>query len=556
MGQIAEMIVPDRAAIIDELTDDQLMAMSSYFVSHHSPVRENDSTLRDSDGFPVGRVTNDNLTNFREIQKMCWEKFNENPQINSHVRDYMGTLTGFGYNAESDVEDIDALIKKTTNDIRNQLYKNMTKYVARAEIEGELFLGMTAHTDGFIEVDFLEPSALSTKGDSASGIYFHPRKATIPVLYDFNLKMPDGSSKYCLIPSIYAAYYPQFVKETVVANKLDMKDLSTISTIHRQYKGIGGFKTFVVAWDRGFLTKRNVSHVKTTLEWINHYVNLKKWEIDHKKSSGAYLWVVEMEDAKALRTWLKMSEEEKANSGLAAKKVPGGTLILPPGMKLSCINPQLSSISEQDTDIMHMVTSGLNRPEDMVTGQTKGDTFSGVKASRGPQADRTKDEIAYFARFLRYDFWRSVLFLHNAMNPKFKLEYKVKKTVGFKNKEPISKLVTAEAYELVDFNFPQSEIVDLEARCRALLGVNHQSVSELLGIPKQVVAHKLGFDSYKKLRYDYQTEEDTFPELPLTADIMSAMAARAQGVKSPNTPGDDKGEETEKPEKEKAPAKP
>jgi len=529
------MTQADREALVDAMSDDQIQTLASMW---GSPMRENDTVLgspRDEDGFPA--VSYDNFTHFADLQKLCWEKFNENPQINSHVRDVMGSLTGWGFAVESDVPEVADVLKEITEDFRNELYKNMTKFAARSEIQGELFLGFTIHPDGFVEIDFLEPSALSSRGDKGSGIYFHPRKNTMPIFYDFKLKMPDGQEKSCLIPSIYAAYEPKFAEETLLANKLDGKDCSYVRTVNRKYKDLGGYKSFVVSWDKGFLTKRNVSHIKTTLKWINYYVQLKEWEIDHKESSGAYLWVIEMEDMKAFRTWLKMTEEQKAATGLTAKKVPGGTLMLPPGVKMSCVNPQLSSISEQDTDIMHMVTSGLSKPEDMVTGQTKGDTFSGIKASRGPQADRMKDELAYWERFLRYDFWKAVFFLRSKMKSDFELEYKVKETVGFKGKKPVIKTVTKPAYDLLSFSFPQSEIVDVEAKARAFLGVNHQSICETLGIPKAVVASKLGFPAYRKMRYEFQTEEDNLPELPLTADVASSAAEQGQSFKNKGANG-------------------
>lgn len=535
---------PDREALIDGLDDEQLQILATSFVNWSSPVRENDTRVKDSDGFPV--VKYDDLRNLSALQKLCWEKFNENPQINSHIRDVMGTLTGWGFDMSSEVSEIDEAIEEIVEDFRNDLIKNISKFAARSEIEGELFLGATLHPDGFTEVDFLEPSALTGKGDKNSGIYFHPRKATLPIFYSFKLTMSDGSSKECLIPSIYVAYNPEFAEETIKAKKIDRKQLDYVKTIHRKYKKVGGYKSFVIAWDKGFLTKRNVSHIKTTLKWINYYTQLKEWEIDHKKSSGSYLWVVEMTDMKAFRTWLKMTDEEKKTTGLTSKKVPGGTLILPPGVKLTCQNPQLSSISEQDTDIMHMVTSGLNKPEDMVTGQTKGDTFSGIKASRGPQADRTKDELAYWERFLRFDFWRGLFFLRSVMKPDFKLEYKVKKTVSFKNKKPKSKFVMEKAHKLIDFSFPQSEIVDVEAKARAYLGVNHQSVCEVLGIPKSVIAHNLGFPGYKKLRYEFQDEEDNLPDLPLMAEAASAAAEQGQTFKKSENVDQDKEKPTDK----------
>jgi hypothetical protein len=61
---------------------------------------------------------------------------------------------------------------------------------------------------------------------------------------------------------------------------------------------------------------------------LNYYENLKKYEIDHKKSAGAYLWIVTMEDPRAFRAWLALTDEQKRKTGIAAKKTPGSTLVL------------------------------------------------------------------------------------------------------------------------------------------------------------------------------------------------------------------------------------
>ena len=64
-------------------------------------------------------------------------------------------------------------------------------------------------------------------------------------------------------------------------------------------KKLGGYNRFIVAWDRGFLTRRALSYLRTVVEWLNHYETLKKYEIDHKKSCGAYAWTFVFEDVKA-----------------------------------------------------------------------------------------------------------------------------------------------------------------------------------------------------------------------------------------------------------------
>lgn len=521
------MSYDERSAIVDGLSDHQIEALATYSANFSGvPV------TTDVDGFSI--------SNFEgispgELQKKCWDIFNSNPQINSHVRDYMGTLTGYGFATESEIPEIQEVINFISEDIRNEFHKNIPKSVARAEIQGELFQALTLHKDGFVEVDFMDCQNLQSGGDDGSGIFFHPKKQTMPLLYNFSIRDSTGN-KNILIPSIYCAYYPEFLNELKISKKGTVGEIYG-NSLESVYNDIGGYKTFITSWDRGFFTQRNVSHLKTTLEWITHYVDLKKWEIDHKKSSASYLWVVSLTDTKAHRTWLKMTDAEKEETGLMSQKTAGGTLVLPPGVTVECKNPNLSSINEQDTDILRMVSSGLNKPEDMMTGQTKGSTFSGVDASRGPQADRVKDQLAFFERFLRFDFWRHIFFLHSKAVPNFKLEYRQREVIDFKDQNPIFRNVIKKAHNLVDFSFPVSEISDIENRAKALLGVSHSSIAETLGIPKRRIAEALGFTGYRKLRHEYAGEIEEYPEL--LAEKLAFMNANPVGgvvgdVKSKN----------------------
>lgn len=517
---------------IDNIEDtDLIQYLGKAFAPWSSPSRINDTNVTDEDGFP--NVSLSDLSNFKQIQTACWNEYNENPQINSHVRDVMGSLTGYGWDTTSDKSEIAVALKEIIYDIRNELWKNIPKYVGRAEIEGELFLACTVHKDGFVEVDFIEPSSLTGGGDNNSGIFFHPKKATMPLFYSLTVKNNVGTDEKSIFPSIYVAQMPELGEIGIKHHKISQNLLKNAKSGISKFKSIGGYKTFIIAWDKGLMTKRNVSHVRTTLEWIRHYVNLKKWEIDHKKSAGSYLWVVRLTDSKAFRTWLKMTDDEKNATGLTAAKTPGGTIVLPPGVELDCKNPNLTNISEQDTDIMHMVTSGLNKPEDMVTGQTKGDTFSGIKASRGPQADRTQDQIAYFERFLRYDLWRGIFLLKSKVSD-FAFEYKIKEAISFQDKEPKFKNVTKEAHELIDFAFPTSEVSDIEGKVRAYLGVKHASIVETLGIPREEIARKLGFAGYKKHRLKYATEENDLPELPTSIELESLQSQSQESNDSNN----------------------
>jgi len=485
----------------------------------------------DEDGFPLLSGLTD-YTSFHVLQQRCWSKFVRNPQINSYVRDYAGNLTGFGFETTSHIPEINDVLDLISEDPRNNLLINMTKYVARAEIEGELFLPLTLHKDGFVEVDFADPSSLKGGGDKNSGIIFHPKKPTMPLLYLFEVPAAQGTEIHAY-PSIYLAYYPQLWDKVNGHKNLSGKKIVYPKKSGKPYSQFGGFCSFVVSWNKGFLTPRNVSHIRTTLEWLTYYEDLKKYEIDHKKSSGAYLWIITFEDIKAFRAWVSLSDEERASCGLMEAKTPGGTLMVPPGTKVSCVNPQLASISGTDTDILRMVVSGLNRPEDMVTGVTSGSTFAGIKASRGPQADRTRDEIAYFDRFLIYEFWRAIFFLHSAATG-MRNTFRVQEVVGFdKKKEPLTRWVKKPAHKLISIGFPTSEISDTESTAKGLLGVKHGSVVDTLGIPRENVARKMGFSGYRRLRYQAAEEEMDLPELILTEDDDSVQEKKLEPKKDP-----------------------
>jgi hypothetical protein len=519
--------------VIDSLSEEQLLTVAQTSVNWMTGT---DPTV-DEDGFAVGTLPLKNdLQNYSELQTACWDKFVSNPQINSHVRDYMGSLTGMGFRAESQIFEIQEKIDEIVEDPRNNLSLRMSQYVARSEIEGELFLSLTLHKDGFVEIDFLDPSLIQAGGDSSSGIFHHPNKSMFPLVYRFSRPGINGKAGEVLhLPSINIAHFPEMKKEALKLIEKDAPKGLYGKNGAKEYSRVGGLTTFVVQWDRGFLTNRNVSHLKTTLVWLNHYESLKRWEIDHKKSAGSYLWVATIEDAKAYRAWLKLTPEQRAETGLFAKKVPGGTIVLPPGMSLECKNPNLSSISGQDTDIMQMVTSGLNRPEDMVLGGSMSGSKSGIQATRGPQSDRTQDQIAYFERFLRFEFWRSV-FLLCYRSGKMEEHYTLKEATSFEKREPVFKKVKKKSYQLIDFEFPQSEVSDIEAKARALLGVKHGSVAESLGIPHTDIAKKLGFGSYYKRRLVFSTEADVYPKTPLAIAIDAAEESAASQEPA-NVPG-------------------
>lgn len=493
---------------LNEIPDDVLQRISFSMPWQYSEYGE-EGRSSDEDGFPitVGGPKDDVTLSREPLQQECFVKFHRNPHVNTSIRGLVGRLTGFGFETSSEIWDIQLAIEEIEQDQRNRLYNFWPKFVGRHHIEGELFLSLTPHTDGFVEVDFIDPSVVNFAGDDDTGIIYHSTKPYMPLFYNISV---NGTQKH-QIPSIFIARYPDLVQDARKHKDFKPEFQGIARSRKHIYRKFGGYSKFIISWDRGFMSRRAISYLRTVLEWLNHYENLKKYEIDHKKSSGAYVWVFSFEDMKAFRQWLALSDEEKRKTAVGAKLTPGGRLILPPGMTVEAKNPNLTQIKDQDTDIMQMIASGLNEPEDILVGTSKS-PFASVKASRGPFSDRNSDEIAYFERFLRFDFWGNLFWLRSQMNG-FPLTFKVKKAVSWKNQEPQFKNVPRRPEQLIDIAFPISDVTDLESRTKAMLGVKHGPISEQLGIPNRTVANYLGIGGYGKARLDKATEDDRYPQL-------------------------------------------
>jgi hypothetical protein len=481
-------------------------------------------SIRDEDGFSTlpGMTKRGEEADIYTLQEACFDKFGKNPYVNTAIRGHVGRIVGLGFETTSEVFDIQEEIESTETDPRNRLYYFWPKYLTRFNIEGELFLGLTLHDDGFVEVDFFDPASIKGGGDLGCGIFYHPKKAQLPLFY----YVQNGTHK-SIVPSIFVARYPELAEEAVNDPSFISKDAASSRAKGKAYKNLGGFRRFIVSMDKGFVTRRAVSYLRTTLEWLNHYENLKKYEIDHKKSSGAYLWVFSFEDVRAFKTWLTLSEDDKRKTGIGSKITPGSRLVLPPGMTCEVKNPNLSAIKDQDTDILHMVSGGLNEPEDIMSGAAKG-TYASVKASRGPMSDRISDEIAYFKRWYINDFWGSIFHL-KAASGKMKSTYKVKEAVEFdEEQEPVFKNVQRKPETLIDVSFPISEALDYEKRTGAILGVKHGPMGESLGIPNSVLAGMLGFSGYGRYRLQKATEDEKYPELIYAGGVDTLAAESTQ----------------------------
>lgn len=482
------------------------------------------------------------------LQQQCWQKALENPIVNTAVRGSMGRATGDGFFVFSSIRDISQVISDTELDPRNQLWLNYPKFFVRSKIEGELFLMFTCHEDGFIEIDFIDP-AVVCGGNDDSGIISHPNKASLPLVY----MLDDNNGEKQQIPGIFLARYPDLIN---VAAKNEHYDsyllLKHKKTSSSMFDKMNGYYRFVVSWDQGWFTKRNTGHVRTVLKWTELYENLKYWEAEYKKAMSAYVWVYQIEDAKAFKLWLTLSEENKRKTGILAKKTPGSTMVVPPGFKLTCVNPQLPKLSDEDRDILGLQSAGLGEPQDVSTSEARG-TFASVTASRGPFADRTSDENCYWERFLKYSFWGSVFFLKSAIS-EFPETFKKKECVGWKEDEektPIFDLVPRKPEECLGVSFPTSEIVNDESKVKALLGVKHGSTNAVLGIPNEAISEAIGFKNYHNMRLRKATEDEMYPLLLNPLDQESDQETREAEPKLPKNQGKKEPEDVSRETKKK-----
>jgi len=505
----------------------------------HDPGSDNDYS--DPDGFEQKRPYKSMSAS--EIRDECWNKFDNNPQINTAIRGLQGRLTGLGFGCSSPVFTVQEVLDETWFDYRNRLYNFMPKYVAREKIEGELFLIFTIHEKGFVEIDFLDPDDVGGGKDDV-GIIYHSTKKTMPLFYNIKGENPIGRGFSYQIPSIYIAHNPSLVADARKHDDFLVKAQAVCKSRKKVYQKLNGYYRFVVGWDRGLIERRVISYLRTVLRWANLYEQLKNYEIDHKRSAGSYLWVFTIEDPAAFKLWLSLSDEDRRKTGIMAKKTPGGSMVLPNGITMEAKSPSLPTLNEQDTDILKMVGSGLNEEEGVMTGKSTS-PYASIKASRGPMSDRTSDEIAWFKNFLQFDFWGSVFLLKNKVGS-FPATIPVEECVDFTSVEkkgengeieynhtPVFKKIPRKPEFLIDISFPTSENIDYESRAKGMIGVKHGPLTETLGVPNSEVANRMGFSNYGRGRLQRETERKKYPKLVYTMDAESKQEkAEAEPAKS------------------------
>ena len=121
---------------------------------------------------------------------------------------------------------------------------------------------------------------------------------------------------------------------------------------------------------------------------------------------------------------------------------------------------------------------------------------------------------------MKHDFCGNLFWLRSQITD-FPETFKRKIAVAWKNKKAVFKNVPRRPEQLIDISYPISDVIDLESRTKAMLGVKHGPISEQLGIPNKDVADRLGIGGYGRRRLDKAAEDETYPELDYEAGVDS-----------------------------------
>jgi hypothetical protein len=470
-----------------------------------------------------------------KINSEAWKKYILDPYVSRSMNDLVGRVCGEDFGFWSKEYQIQTWLDEIIYDVRNELYGAWDGHVIRKLVENELFLTFTVDsTNGFVEIDVVEPGLI--EGDDninmEGGFIFHPRKRTLPVYYRVKNVVNSNVQNYLVIPSIYCAYLPGLEKD-ILKSKATGIEWDTLQVDPAVEAATGGklkYKTYMVSWRTGVREiRRAVSNLRTVFEPLEDYKEAKKWRFEYMKALCTYFIFYSFEDVKSWLRWAALSDEQKRATGLAQRLNPADRLFLPPGVEAKIQNPQIPSLSGQDEDLLKMISSGIRQPYDMLSGDLKGPTYASIKGSRTPYMDYISDLREMVRRFYRYDFWKGIFFIKSKFDSKFEY-FSYKEVVGFKEGKEDKKYVTYHPEDLVEMTFPQSSNEDIAANANALLGSKRGSVSYHLGIAKEDISRKLGFNNFHRSLLKSATERLQYPEevLPDDADPNEIDSATTQ----------------------------
>ncbi len=520
-------------------------------------VRGASYVLADPDGARIARSPNKKIVanEHFELQDLTYKQYREFPYIRSDVDRKVNMVTGKNFGFSSYIPDIDEFLEEEVYDHRNLLWWRMPGWIVRMLVEGELFILVTVQPDGFCVFNIIEPSYVTGALD-ATGIWSDPGNVLLPLYYNIKDLTSGGDGE--IIPSINHIYDAGYDKVDL-GESFKRELLKGSQLLDRgKYKALGGYSRFVIHWNNlnGVdEAKRDTSFLRAVLKYVNFYQQSILWSMDYRKSLASWSQEVKFSDdafgQKAYRLWSKMTDEERLATGLTRPPAPGDRVFSMPGMSINTVSSNQGKMgSGESVDLRNMLVSGMDAPPDVVTSDLSQGNRSSSQQTRSPYADTAEALQVKFERLFKFGLWAHIFKIKSLMDDSFREDIKIDSPIDFMEEKESSDVAGAplkdvkkaktqkrkrKAFHFVDVTFPVLNIQDMEGLATGLLGSKHGSVIETLGIPPSLVAERMGFKGYRKLRLQHALEEDQYPDrMPL--DEQEA-AIEGKPVKVPGSNG-------------------
>jgi hypothetical protein len=491
-------------------------------------------------------------TNWRDLQKNVWLSYKTFGPLNASVDSKGNYVAEAGFGMASTILEINEFLKDLIYSYRNKLYSGILGWVTRMLGEGELFVLVALDEEGTATVRCLEPSRIGS-GDQ-DGLITDPDDVTQTLFYQY---VAGGGTDY--IPDARFILEPDYMKARMqaaikVAKNLQGFDPAKILPATKgsgKYSKVGGFRRFVLHWKN--LTgiheyKRDIASLATTLEWNNLYIQALKWELDYKKALCSYTIEFDFQDTPtgkiAWSVWKKMTDAQRAATGLMSPLTPGSKIWTMPGMNIAIHAPQLQPLLRgSNQDLINLSGAGAKTPQDLFQGQSGGSSYSSLKSSRPPLTAEIDALQSKLEKFLRFEFLRccmqaKIAMGGNVLTPagkgkKLMPTYKAKwvDTLEKGNANIIE--IDVEPIEKVIITFPTISLENnAEKIANSLMGSKHTGAYGM-GASAATVTKRMGFDGYPLEKRRQIIEQDEY------GAVTSGAAAEGDIEKQLNKSGAD-----------------
>lgn len=500
--------------------------------------------------------------NWRELQKLCYRYCKTFGPLRASIDTKSALVAGKGFRVSSHILDVNEFLKDLFTHPRNMLIRKIRGWTWRMLSVCEVFILIVLDEEGNATVRALDENRIGEGKDS--GLVTDPDDVTATMFYKY--KSATGTE---WIPDARFIYENEEILKLRLKNLGAKFDKSKISktTASAKHKETGGYRRFILHWKN--LTGideilRDTAPVSTTIEWVNIYVQAKKWEMDYKKALSSYAHVfgfgnsttgeVTPEGRVLWAKWSKMNEIEKQATGLLSKFSPGTKLWIPPGMTHKIEAPNLPKTSGTDQDILNMAGAGARTPQDMYQGNSGDSTYASLKMSRTPLELEIEDIQYSMELFLRQSLiplcgiakikigggkFNSLSSVADQKGDQYTLmpSYPIPWVDELKDGKPVGeKTINVEFWneDIIAFEWPVVALTgDLDRNANALMGSQHRGVLGLGG-SIQETARRLGVQNLNREARKRAIENEIFgePVIGLQGDTPAPDGSNPNG----NTP--------------------